>query len=659
MSVRRRFEKVWGGPKEGKGSEIQEDVLSKQTPRISFELVKINRRGARQKRELVFSDDGISNMKGKQRQWFFHITDLFGIEPGRPITKEAKPVLNLKVIKRYQFECESDEQLEKIAKVFYQLYSDRLPINNASQYNGYGAYIGDYVNSQQLAPASSTTTTTAASTSTTAENVNNNNNNNTSGGSPTSNQPSVTCSSNSNNNNHSSSSSQQQQQQQQTSNSPSSSSLNNQTNSNNSTFTTTTTYSSQQNPPQYESPSIFQQQQLAAFMGKKIGIHSFELLKVIGEGSFSKVCLVRKKDTRQIYALKVLDKAEIKRRNQVEHTITEKRVLSNHRHPFIIKMYHSFQAEDKLYMCLQFIPGGELFGHLRRVHRFPLELAKFYLCEVVLAIEYLHNNNIIYRDLKPENILLHSDGHIKLTDFGLAKEGITSAGGNAAGTKTRTFCGTPDYLSPEIIKGLPHGKAVDYWSMGVLLFEFLTGRSPFRGSNRKELYEQIIHTHPIYPKEITECTTKTILVYDDPIKGVKYNQPVERSVVVDLLDRLLVKKPEERLGANGIHEIKGHPFFEDVDWDLMLQKQIPPPFKPPLSDNPNENLQKILGNHINENGTLTSDNLLNAKEQGMIMPKTPFKASQSPSFTGFSYDAEGFLASTLENHQTQNNNLDL
>ncbi|KAG2392275.1 hypothetical protein C9374_012527 [Naegleria lovaniensis] len=632
MSVRRRFEKVWGGPKEGKGSEIQEDVLSKQTPRISFEIVKINRRGARQKRELVFSDDGISNMKGKQRQWFFHITDLFGIEPGRPITKDAKPVLNLKVIKRYQFECESDDQLDKIAKVFYQLYSDRLPINNASQYNGYGAYIGDYVNSQQITPSSvNSSSTTALSTSTnnhlvmtipsstgTTTTTATTGEMNHSSGSPTSNQPSSTGSQNNNN-----------------------------------------TQSSSSNNPQYESPSIFQQQQLAAFMGKKIGIHSFELLKVIGEGSFSKVCLVRKKDTRQIYALKVLDKGEIKRRNQVEHTITEKRVLSNHRHPFIIKMYHSFQAEDKLYMCLQFIPGGELFGHLRRVHRFPLELAKFYLCEVVLAIEYLHNNNIIYRDLKPENILLHSDGHIKLTDFGLAKEGITSAGGNASGTKTRTFCGTPDYLSPEIIKGLPHGKAVDYWSMGVLLFEFLTGRSPFRGSNRKELYEQIIHTHPIYPKEITESTTKTILVYDDPIKGVKYSQPVERSVVVDLLDRLLVKKPEERLGANGIHEIKSHAFFEDVDWDLMLQKQIPPPFKPPLSDNPNENLQKILGSNINENGTLASDNLLNAKEQGMIMPKAPFKASQSPSFTGFSYDEEGYLASTLENSQTQNTNLDI
>ena len=197
---------------------------------------------------------------------------------------------------------------------------------------------------------------------------------------------------------------------------------------------------------------------------------------------------------------------------------------------------------------------------------------------------------------------------------------------------------------------MPHGKAVDYWSMGVLLFEFLTGRSPFRGSNRKELYEQIIHTHPVYPKEITEATSRTITVYDDPIKGVKYAQPVERSTVVDLLDRLLVKKPEERLGANGIDEIKSHPFFDDIDWDLMLQKQVPPPFKPPLSDNPNENLQKILGSNISENGTLVADNLLNAKEQGMIMPKTPFKASQSPSFSGFSYDDKSFLSSAMDSN---------
>jgi len=325
--MRRKFEKVWGG-KEGKGSEIQEDVLSKQTPRISFDLVKINRRGARQKRELVFSDDGISNMKGKSRQWFFHINDLFGLEPGRqgqstsPSSSSSssqkssntsssssdpngtKPVLNLKVIKKYQFECESEEQLARLTKVFYQLYSDRLPINNSQHYNGHGAYIGDYVIGQQQQQNNE------------IESMSMNT------GSPSGQVPNSQLSS-----------------------SPSGN-----------TMSTTqlgaasaTNTGSSNNLYQQDAPSISQQQQLAAFMGKKIGIHSFELLKVIGEGSFSKVCLVRKKDTRQIYALKVLDKSEIKRRNQVEHTITEKRVLSNHRHPFIIKMYHSFQAEDKLY----------------------------------------------------------------------------------------------------------------------------------------------------------------------------------------------------------------------------------------------------------------------------------------------------------------------
>ncbi|KAL9658304.1 hypothetical protein ABK040_015624 [Willaertia magna] len=586
--MKRSFEKIWGG----KGSDTSQDVISKQTPRISFELVKINRRGTRQKRELTFSDDGISNMKGKSRQWFFMVNDIFGIEPAGKTGKDAKPILTVKVIKRYQFECESDEQLERIIKVFYQLYSDRLPINNSQHYNGHGAFIGDFISKQQFDISSPNN-----------NNLSNNNN---------------TIVSN-NNNTVSPVNNNLQQQQVFDNNNPSTSTMitNNQ-----------------------DSPSLQQQQQLAAYMGKKIGIHSFELLKVIGEGSFSKVCLVRKKDTRQIYALKVLDKSEIKRRNQVEHTITEKHVLSTHRHPFIIKMYHSFQAEDKLYMCLQFIPGGELFGHLRKVHKFTLELSKFYLCEVILAIEYLHNNNIIYRDLKPENILLNADGHIKLTDFGLAKEGITSVGGNSSGVKTKTFCGTPDYLSPEIIKGLPHGKGVDYWSIGVLMFEFLTGRSPFRGSNRKELYEQILHTHPVYPKEITEATNKTILVDDDPIKGIKLQEPIQKNVLVDLLDRLLLKKPEERLGSAGIQEIKSHPFFDDVDWDLMLQKQITPPFKPPLSDNPNENLQKIIGNNLgipleNLNGNIM---LLNDKEQSLIMPKTPFQASQSPSFCGFTYN---------------------
>ena len=190
----------------------------------------------------------------------------------------------------------------------------------------------------------------------------------------------------------------------------------------------------------------------------------------------------------------------------------------------------------------------------------------------------------------------------------------------------------------------------------------MTGRSPFRGSNRKELYEQILSTHPVYPKEITEATSRTVTVDDDPIKGVKLQDPVERSVLVDLLDRLLVKKPEERLGANGIQEIKQHPFFEDIDWDLMLQKQVPPPFKPPLSDNPNENLQKILGSNISENGSLTSDTLLNAKEQNMILPKTPFKASQSPSFSGFSYndpEDKNYLTTVVDSDHEIGANIDL
>jgi serine/threonine protein kinase len=344
---------------------------------------------------------------------------------------------------------------------------------------------------------------------------------------------------------------------------------------------------------------------------KKLTVDDFEVVKKLGKGSFSNVFLVRKKDTKQYMAMKVLDKTELKRRNQVEHTNTEKSILSQYKHPFLVKLYYSFQNHEKLYMCLEYLHGGELFQHLKEAKRFPENLARFYAAEIILAMEFLHSKDIIYRDIKPENILVDHEGHLKLTDFGLSKEGITSAGGKTAGVKTRTFCGTPDYLAPEIIKGVSHGKAVDWWGVGVLLFEMMTGQPPFTGSNHKELYQHIISDDVIFPEHIP---------------------PSARS----LIRALLTKEPEKRIGTKNTQEIKSHEFFEGIDWTLLYEKKIDPPFKPHIDTTFDENIMDRLARDRR------------SSELNLVLPQTDGSnaLSVSPNFTGFTFMSQSVLNST-------------
>ena len=193
--------------------------------------------------------------------------------------------------------------------------------------------------------------------------------------------------------------------------------------------------------------------------------------------------------TNNIYAMKVLKKKEISERQQEDHTKAEREILEKITNPFIVKLHYAFQSPDKLYFVLDFVNGGELFSHLRKEKKFSESRAKFYAAEIILALEWLHSNNIIYRDLKPENILLDAEGHIKITDFGLSKKG--------AKKKTYTFWGTPEYLAPEIIIGKGHDKSVDWWSLGSLLYEMLWGRPPFTDKNRKEIFRLIISSKPV------------------------------------------------------------------------------------------------------------------------------------------------------------------
>lgn len=282
---------------------------------------------------------------------------------------------------------------------------------------------------------------------------------------------------------------------------------------------------------------------------KKIGVDDFDLLTVIGKGSFGKVMQVRKKDTNRIYAMKIIRKAHIVERDEIEHTVAERNVLAKIKHPFIVNLKFSFQSPEKLYLVLAFVNGGELFKHLQDEGQFEESRAKVYTAQLLLALEHLHKFDIVYRDLKPENILLDYSGNIALCDFGLCKLQM----GN--GKKTNTFCGTPEYLAPELLIGEGYDKTVDWWTLGVLLYEMLTGLPPFYSENTNEMYRRILHEELSFPPEVS---------------------PLARNLLVKLLE----KKPDNRLGKGGPQEIKDDPFFKDINWTKLMRKEITPLFKP-------------------------------------------------------------------------------
>ncbi|XP_009556022.2 ribosomal protein S6 kinase alpha-2 isoform X2 [Cuculus canorus] len=279
----------------------------------------------------------------------------------------------------------------------------------------------------------------------------------------------------------------------------------------------------------------------------------FELLKVLGQGSYGKVFLVRKikgSDAGQLYAMKVLKKATLKVRDRVRSKM-ERDILAEVNHPFIVKLHYAFQTEGKLYLILDFLRGGDLFTRLSKEVMFTEEDVKFYLAELALALDHLHGLGIIYRDLKPENILLDEEGHIKITDFGLSKEAIDHD------KRAYSFCGTIEYMAPEVVNRRGHTQSADWWSFGVLMFEMLTGSLPFQGKDRKETMALILKA--------------------------KLGMPQFLSTEAQSLLRALFKRnPSNRLGAgfDGVEEIKRHPFFITIDWNKLYRKEIKPPFKP-------------------------------------------------------------------------------
>ena len=288
---------------------------------------------------------------------------------------------------------------------------------------------------------------------------------------------------------------------------------------------------------------------------KKLCYDDFTPLKLLGTGSFGRVLLVRKKNNDKLFAMKILLKSYLKQKHQEEHTKTERDLMVSIDCPFVMDVKYAFQDEIHLYLVTEFMQGGDMFFHLHDKGLFKKERTKFYIIEIILGIEYLHSKNMIYRDLKPENILMDKEGHIKVTDFGLSK--IL----DDMNDKVFTLCGTPQYIAPEVIQKKGYDKGVDWWSLGCIFYEMLTGYMPFNIPRNEKLSPKLFKTPIRYPKNITE---------DE----------------MDLIEKLLTLDPKQRIGngSNDAKEIKAHPYFKDIDWDKYYRKEVKPPFIPKLKN---------------------------------------------------------------------------
>uniref|UniRef100_A0A0A9YAP4 Serine/threonine-protein kinase Sgk3 n=3 Tax=Lygus hesperus TaxID=30085 RepID=A0A0A9YAP4_LYGHE len=279
----------------------------------------------------------------------------------------------------------------------------------------------------------------------------------------------------------------------------------------------------------------------------------FDFLSVIGKGSFGKVFLAMHITDKQYYAVKVLSKKLIMMKNEVKHIMSERNVLlKNLSHPFLVSLKFSFQTFDKLYLVLDYINGGDLYYHLQQQGRFGERRARFYSAEIICALGHLHSLGVIYRDLKPENILLDSEGHIVLTDFGLSKES----------DRTYTLCGTPQYLAPEVIRKEAYDRAVDWWCLGVLMYEMMYGLTPFDADNTADMYNKILF--------------RTV--------RLRPNHGLSQSAT-SIMAKLLEKDSRRRLGSGegGIEDVKLHAFFSSIDWEALSTRKVDPEFKPNLN----------------------------------------------------------------------------
>ena len=347
-------------------------------------------------------------------------------------------------------------------------------------------------------------------------------------------------------------------------------------------------------------------------INRKMTSSDFDPMTCLGKGTYGTVLLVKQRATGRLYAQKQLRKASLTvHKKLVEQTKTERVILESvNRHPFVVKLYYAFQDREKLYLILEYAQGGELFHHLAIERMFSEDIAAFYMAEMILALEHLHNNvGVVYRDLKPENCLLDAEGHLLLTDFGLSKVAVEGDGG------CRSFLGTIEYMAPEVVQSLEYGTAVDWWSLGALGFDLLTGSPPFTGGNHKKIQEKILRQ-------------KLVLPY--------YLGPDAK----DLLTRLLRKEPRKRLGAKmprDMQTIKKHRFFRKIDWKALEHRELDPPIKPLITD------PELAENFSNDFTDLAVSPVLSARKSVGVDMDLINRVEPDDPFGGFSFVASSSL----------------
>ncbi|KEQ70532.1 kinase-like protein [Aureobasidium namibiae CBS 147.97] len=352
---------------------------------------------------------------------------------------------------------------------------------------------------------------------------------------------------------------------------------------------------------------------------KTYGPEDFEILRLIGKGTFGQVFQVRKKDTQRIYAMKVLSKKVIIQKKEIAHTIGERNILvrtATAESPFIVGLKFSFQTPADLYLVTDYMSGGELFWHLQREGRFHEGRAKFYIAELILALRHLHQHDIVYRDLKPENILLDANGHIALCDFGLSKANLSK------GDTTNTFCGTTEYLAPEVLLDEQgYTKMVDFWSLGVLVFEMCCGWSPFYAEDTQQMYKNIAFGKVRFPRDALSTEGRNF------VKG------------------LLNRNPNHRLGAKAdADELMAHAFFADVDWDALGRKALVPPFKPKLKGELDvSNFDPEFTNALSSGNSSSLNARAAALASGVNPASTPLSPTLQTAFKGFTFVDESTL----------------
>ncbi|KAF1947973.1 kinase-like protein [Clathrospora elynae] len=346
-------------------------------------------------------------------------------------------------------------------------------------------------------------------------------------------------------------------------------------------------------------------------MARKMTAEDFEPLMCLGKGSYGTVLLVRQRATGRLFAQKQFKKASITvHKKLIEQTKTERNILESvNRHPFIVNFYYAFQDDEKLYLILEYAQGGELFHHLAAERMFSEDVAAFYMAEMVLALDHLHRTvGVIYRDLKPENCLLDSEGHLLLTDFGLSKVSLDED------NPCRSFLGTVEYMAPEVVQGIEYGAAVDWWSLGALGFDLLTGNPPFTGNNNAKIQEKIVKQKLTLPYYLSADAK-------------------------DLLTRLLRKEPKKRLGSNmakDLQTFKKHRFFRKIDWKKLEARELEPPIQPLITD------PELAENFAQDFTDLPLSPVLTKKFDDL------WSESQSNPFGGFSFVASQSLLDSGE-----------